>query len=212
MPVYARAAVIAVALVVMVGAGLVFLGNRAPGGVGGAPAATPTSSPSPTASPTSSPTAEPSYVAPGITGWTPFTSAVYGYTLSYPQGWSIGQATRAWGPTDGPGTDSTSDMFVNPANDVGYGVSLAPAADFTDVETVEGLKAFAKTYCTDMKLGGCDTFTDRSEPMCLDAGGDPCRAAIRGPRTARPPTTRGSTRSFRIGRALETARPPTTSS
>ncbi len=134
MPVYARAAVVAVALVVMVGGGLVFLGNRAPAGVGGAATSTPTLAPSTT--PSTPPTASPSEVAPGISGWTPFTSPVYGYTLSYPQGWNPVAATRAWQPTDGPGVDITSDLFVRPDNDIGFAISLAPAGDGADVDRI----------------------------------------------------------------------------
>ena len=172
MPVYARAALIAVALVVMVGAGLAFLNTGAPGGAGGAPA--PTASPS--ASP--SPSARPSEVAPGISGWTPFTSKVYGYTLSYPSGWDATSATREWQPSDGPGHEETADTFVRPDNDIGISMGLAPAGAGADIQSVAGLKAWAKGYCTDVRLQGCDTFTDRTEPLCLNAGGDPCRAAI----------------------------------
>jgi hypothetical protein len=168
MPAYARAFAV-VALVVLVGAGgFIYLNNQAPSGIGAAP------SPSPTASPTPAP----SEVAPGITGWVPYTSDVYGYTLSYPAGWDASPANRAWKVGDVSDVNGTSDVFVNPANDVGFGVSLAPVESGTDIESVEGLKAFAQTYCTDMKFKSCGTFTDRTVPLCVDAGGVSCRPGI----------------------------------
>jgi hypothetical protein len=163
MPVYARAAVVAVALVVMVGAGFAFLNNRAPGGIGAAPTATPT--------------AAPTDVAPGITGWTPYTSAIYGITLAYPDGWEVWPATRA-APAGGADDLETNDVFVSSEDDLGVGVRLRPAGAGADLASVEGLKAWAQTFCRETGAPDCDAVVDRVEPMCLNAGGDPCRAAI----------------------------------
>ena len=98
--------------------------------------------------------------------------------MSYPKGWEADPAAREWQPGEGAAADSTSDIFVNADNDVGFGVVKVPAGDGADLESVEGLKAWAETYCDDIGRPACDTFTARTEPMCLDAGGVPCRAAI----------------------------------
>jgi len=103
---------------------------------------------------------------------------VYGLNLSYPEGWQATPATRAWQPGDVADSYASSDVFVNPAGDLGYAVALAPAGDGADIESAEGLTAWATQYCGDSGLPGCATFADRAEPMCLDAGGDQCRPAI----------------------------------
>ena len=43
---------------------------------------------------------------------------------------------------------------------------------------MDGLKVWAEAHCNRARLGACDTYADRVEVMCLDAGGDPCRPAI----------------------------------
>ena len=56
--------------------------------------------------PTPAPTPAASEVAPGITGWTTYTSEVYGITFGYPDGWTLeSAATRQW---EGPPIATTS--------------------------------------------------------------------------------------------------------
>ena len=44
--------------------------------------------------------------------------------------------------------------------------------------SVEGLKAWAQKFCSDVGASSCEEFTQRASPMCLNAGGDSCRAAL----------------------------------
>ena len=180
MPVLNRAVgIAAVALVVLVGAGsLIFLSGRAPSGAGGAPTASMATS-APTTAPTGSPTPAPSEVAPGITAWVPYTSAVYGYTLAYPAGWNHQAAKRAWEPGEGNAVaPGTTDHFLSPDRGASVSVSLWPAGEDADLESIPGLKAWAETYCSERVLPGCDTFAERAERRCRDVGGMPCRPAI----------------------------------
>ena len=89
----------AAAIAVLVIGGAAFFGQPDASGVGGAP----TSSPTPT------------LVTPGISGWTPYTSAAYGFTMSYPSDWSVDDpASHKWQPGQPADTESGSwDIFVN---------------------------------------------------------------------------------------------------
>ena len=85
----------AAAIAVLVIAGAAYFGQPDASGVGGAP--TPSPTPTPVAS--AAPSAPPSLVAPGISGWTPYTSAAYGFTMSYPSDWSVADpASHKWQP------------------------------------------------------------------------------------------------------------------
>ena len=71
----------AVVVVVAIG-GLALLRPGGSSGTGGAPTATASTTPSPSATPSRSAAASPSPIS--TTGWVPFTSDRYGYTVSYP--------------------------------------------------------------------------------------------------------------------------------
>lgn len=101
---YAKLAA-AVAVVVVVAFGVWQL---VPGSGPGGPGATPSPSPSPTPAATT-------YVAPPLTGT--FTSTQYGYSLSYPEGWSTGAATELW-------RDGVLPEFGNAATDTVYDPKL----------------------------------------------------------------------------------------
>lgn len=177
MPTLTRATGIAAAvLVAVVGTGgLIYLTSRAPSGPGAASAPTPT------------PLA-------GITGWTRYKSAVHGFTLAYPADWSVSAAaSREWQPGDRlDGEAPYADVFASPEQDtVGLFVWEMPRGETVgnsensdlielgpDVESADGLKAWAETFCDDAGASSCATFTQRAVPMCLNAGGDPCRAAL----------------------------------
>jgi hypothetical protein len=184
MPSFSRASAIAtLALVVVVGAGgwLYLSASRAPSGVGGpATPAAPTSAPAPT------PSAVPSFIAQGISAWHHYTSTVYdnGYgSVDYPADWSVvAQATRAWEPGDRFPVETSpyADVFASPGEGdetVGLVVWKMPAGEGAEVETVEGLKAWAATFCRDVGMSPCDGFTQDATPMCLDTGGV-CRGAL----------------------------------
>jgi len=186
MPVLTRGSgIAAIALVAVVGAGTLFYVNsNPPGGVGAGPTPVPTVAP--TVAPTLSPSPSSTEVAPGITGWTPYTSAVYGFTMGYPVDWADrAPASRAWQPGDSPLDDAWpfADGFASPELDqVGLWVWQMPAGEGADVESVQGLKAWADGFCTDVGEVSCGEFTQGAEPMCLDRGGQTCRAALLVPR------------------------------
>lgn len=168
----------ALALVVAVGAGgLIYLNSKGPSGAGGAP-----TSPTVTQAPTTAPTVAPSFVAPGITGWTSYTSVVHGFTMGYPKDWSVnGSASREWRAGDLLFADTWpyADTFSSGSSDeIGLWAWDMPAAAGADLESVAGLTAWAETFCNDVVATACDTFTQAAVPMCLNAGGDSCRAAL----------------------------------
>lgn len=118
---------------------------------------------------------------PGITGWTPFFSPVYGYTMAYPEGWVVERATGAWQA----GVDSlvVRDEFGRPDNELGIAGWQQPVGDGADIESVAGLTAWATAFCESRpQFGGtgddCDAFASRAVPMCLLAGLDECRPAL----------------------------------
>ena len=78
---YAKAAIAAVVVVVAIG-GFALLRPGGSSGVGGAPTAIPSPTPAPSAAPSGSAAASRSLLE--TTGWVPFTSDRYGYTVSYP--------------------------------------------------------------------------------------------------------------------------------
>jgi hypothetical protein len=181
MPALSRTtSVAAVALVAVVGAGsLIYLNATGPSGTGGS-TIVPTAAPS--ASQTTAPTPKPS--GSGIAGWTPYTSAVNDFTLGLPPDWSVlTRATRDWREGDVFPADDMPyvDVFSSPGSDdetIGLFVWDMPGGDAEDLDTVNGLKAFAQRFCTVAGQSSCQDFTQRAEPMCQNVGGDTCRAAL----------------------------------
>ena len=82
--------VAAAAIVLAVGGLSAFVFSNRSGGPGATPSPSPSPSPSPTIAP--SPSASPV----STTGWVPFTSSHYGYTIAYPPTSVATQATRDW--------------------------------------------------------------------------------------------------------------------
>jgi hypothetical protein len=170
MPVLSRpTGIAAVALVAVLGAaGLMYL-RSIPGGTGSRP--TPT------------PTLGPSEVAPGISGWKTYHSDVHGFTVGYPENWSLHKpAGREWQAGDQFPSDELpyADTFVSPEQgdaQIGLFVWEMPAGEDVDVESVADLKAWADSYCSDVGAGSCEQFTQRAVSMCHNAGGS-CRGAI----------------------------------
>ena len=149
-----RATVVAaVVLVAVVGAGGALFFTS------GGPAPTRTPAPSPTPAPTPTPTPAPtpaaSEVAPGITGWTTYTSEVYGITFSYPDGWTLeSAATRQWeGAAHRDDFFTYSDSFMNPeirdGNQIAMGVWQQPAGTGADITSRAGLAAWAQANVCD---------------------------------------------------------------
>ena len=184
MPALTRATgIAAVALVAVVGAGgLIYLNARAPSDQGAnttPPTATEAATLTPTAAPTPEPTAEPSFVAPGITGWKTYTSTVYGYTISYPDDWSVVvRATERWQP-GATEDDLWSDVFLNPAavdgDEIVFAAAQLPGPPGADLGTWDGLLAALAEMCakpTDLvpsDAGICES--DDLVHMCLGGAG-----------------------------------------
>ena len=93
-----RLAGLALVAIVAVGGAIYVLGPRSStGGPGASPTPTPTLAPTPesviaTLEPSASPTPFPT-VNPDTATWKPFTSFRYGYSLAYPPGWAVANAT-----------------------------------------------------------------------------------------------------------------------
>jgi hypothetical protein len=164
MPATRATGVAAVVLVAAVAAGgLIYLRSTNPG-VGG-----PKPSPSPT-------------LPPAITGWTTYTSQVYGEMLSYPSGWSVrAPATRKWLRTDVFPADEMpyADTFVSPGQEnvqIGLIVWEVPVGE-NDFDPFISLRAFAQTFCSDSDASSCGEFPQRAMRMCANETGE-CRTAI----------------------------------
>jgi len=168
-------ALAAVVLVAVLGAGAAVYFNS-PSGFGARV------TPAPTPAPTAAPTTAPSF-PPGITGWTSYTSKVHGFTLGYPDDWTLEwAATREWQAGDtifDAAKAQFADVFAAPEKEtVGLFVWEMPAGEGADVESLGGLKAWATTFCNDAIAESCAAFAQQAVPMCLNVGGDSCRAAI----------------------------------
>lgn len=165
-----------VAIVAIVGVGVLALSVRPPGPAGhGSPA--PPGTQAPSAAPTTVVTAGPTATAPLVTfdptSWTPYTSTVYGSTMRYPADWRVYQrATRPWTPSEG--WDFTSpghEIFTSPEGDVGvsvWGVAIDPSPDPTIAMSWEDFEAWIEALCVSTKNGPCTGIHDRVVPMCPD--------------------------------------------
>jgi hypothetical protein len=179
MPALSRATgIAAVALVAAVGAGgLIYL--NAPGGPGGS--TTPPATKAPTAAPTPPPTVAPTPRATiVIPDWTPYTSAVYDFTMKYPSTWSVfAAATRALQPGESAfDTEGVADIFSSPdgKDDIGMWVWRAPASAGADLGSWEGLEAAYIDLCGDCTVASPSTKLCLGEPECQPAllvGGAP---------------------------------------
>jgi hypothetical protein len=172
MPALTRATgIAAVALVAVVSAGaLIYLNSKSASGPGGTPTATLTPAPAPT--------------TPGITGFTSYTSAVYGITFGYPDGWRLERAaTRKWRAGDGSvraHEGAFSELFLNPPDRDGEDIAMLlyqrPAGSGADITSREGLAGwFQANLCEDQEEA-CTTVPEVAEPMCV--GKTACLPAI----------------------------------
>jgi hypothetical protein len=183
MPALSRATgIAAVALVAVVGAGSVmYLSSNTGNGSGSQKTAAPTLGPTaaPTAVPTAEPTSGPSFVAPGITGWKTYTSAVYGYTISYPEHWVVGdRATQTWQPGE-PEDSPSSDLFFNDDDDMAFLALQFPAPTGADLSSWEGLLAALTEMCAkpaEFVWGTCPSDTQVTR-LCLGTDCQPVALA-----------------------------------
>jgi len=168
MPTYVRLAA-GIAIVAVVGVSALMYFGKSPG-VGGAPIPSPTPTPVASVAPS----------APGISGWTPYTSAAYGITMSYPSDWDVAsRATHKWRPGE-PGTEedpSFADSFAGAMDADGILIIAfqVPAPAGADLESWDGLQAVHRELCDEPTIPGCPAdYTP--VPMCV--GGQDCAPAI----------------------------------
>lgn len=167
MPALSRAtAVAAVALVAVVAAGAIYVNVNSPGDSG--------SSPTPTAAPTAN--------TPGISGWKTYTSAAYGYTISYPDDWTVvARATRKWQPGDAEEAPSW-DIFLNPeavdGDSMVFQALQFPAPAGADLRSWDGLLAALEEMCAKpgeffLNADRCPSgsVAEASTRMCLGSTG-----------------------------------------
>jgi hypothetical protein len=155
MPALSRATGLAAAAVVaVIGAGALFyLGSGKPAGNGG-PAAT--VSPTPTAA---------GATAPGIPGWTAYTSTVYGVTFSYPSDWDIhAPAEHKWRSGEPVVSDAWpwADTFASPDPDgsqIGLWYFQVAAPKGADLASWDGLEAAVRAVCSEPTILGCPAQT-----------------------------------------------------
>ena len=179
MPALTRATgLAAVALVAAVGVGGIYLASNGSGGPGGRTSPPPATQ-APTTSPTVGATPGPSVVPslPAVidpTTWTPFTSAVYGFSMGYPADWEVGRkATRPWTAADGLNWSSPGvDTFTSPDGDLAvsvWGVAVDANPDPAVGMTWEAFEAWIEAYCASTGNAPCIGIHDRVVPMCPDA-------------------------------------------
>lgn len=156
MPNYLRYAA-AAAIIAIVGVGVLAFSGRTPSVGTGGPSPTPTIAPTPN--------------TPGITGWTTYTSKIYGITIGYPDHWTVDSAaTRKWQPGDGPESFTYMDVLMNPetrdGDQIGVGVFQKPAGPGADITSREGLAAWAEANFCDAAIDACQTVPNVAMPMC----------------------------------------------
>ena len=173
---FASLAGAAAVVVAVVGIVLIAL-PRPPDGSGGTAVASPAPSVAPTPSPTTTrtptPTPAPSEVAPGITGFTPYTS-IYGLTFGVPDGWiQGGRATVKWYKGIDP-EGPYGDVFESDVESVAFVVWQQPAGSGADITSRDGLAAWVRANDPDRDLQG-------AIPLCVGVAA--CGPAILLPRS-----------------------------
>ena len=164
---FTRAAAV-VAIVAVVGVGVLALNVRAPGsGATGSPTPTNTAPPSATVTPTATVAPSPS-LAIGAT----YTSSVYGFSIGYPQGWRVdATAKRRWGAAIDALADFSSpavDTFSNAAGTVAFSAWQVPHEADIDLESRQDLLAFAETFCGATEDAPCTGIPERAIQMCRE--------------------------------------------
>jgi hypothetical protein len=124
--------------------------------------APPNSPPSSLAPTTATPAA--ASVAPGIAGWTTYTSDVYGITFGYPEHWHVeAPATRTWQAGDPFDFGPYTDILISPDGEIAFSVFRIAAEPGADIGSREGLGAL---IC-ELEASLCQPISDAAEPMCL---------------------------------------------
>jgi hypothetical protein len=163
MPTYLRLAV-AAALIAVVGFGaLTYLGNNP--GVGGPPPATATPVPTP------SPTPAATVLAPlDTSGWLPYTSNRYRFTMRMPASWTAEPADHDW-TWENDASNSLSvgaDRFHSADGNILVSAWRVPLTEAQMNQSWPDVEAWAKVYCEQTKNTDCATIHDRVAPMCVE--------------------------------------------
>lgn len=155
----------AVALVAAVGVGgLLYLNSSGPGG----PASPSPATPVPTVVPTAT-------LPPGITGWKTYTSAVYGFTIGYPDDWSLYERAKwTWGASEDPNDENGhADKFTSggPSSDdeIGLLVWAMPVAAGVSVTSPSAM--FLSYEKLRASIGGVRGGLFAPRPFCLGSFG-----------------------------------------
>lgn len=152
------------AIVIGIVLGVSLLGSPT-GDVGGAP--TPSQSPSP--SPTLTPTNAPPTGIP-TSGLTTFTSAMYGYSISYPQEWVVRTATRELSGTEPPwDTSPAIDHFATSTDRYGEPQG-GPLGRLIVASVAVGSEVTLESWTADTTEAVCGFPTSRE---AVDVDGEP---------------------------------------
>ncbi len=155
-----------IAIVAIVGVGVLALNQRLPGsGASGSPAPTPTAVPSATLTPTAQP-------SPSLALGATYTSDVYGFSIGYPEGWKVvASAERRWNADmdaragfSSPGVDT----FSNAAGTVASSAWLAPHEADINLDSRQDLMQFAQRFCAESDNAPCTGIPDRAIQMCKE--------------------------------------------
>ena len=105
-------------------------------------------------------------------GWTPYTSATYGYTTSHPADWTVTPATRAWSfAKDNAGTlvDSAGeDHFTSPDGSVRVSEWTIPTTQqVTDrIQSWSDLATWAVGFCGQIGGSDCNSIPQQATKLC----------------------------------------------
>ena len=170
-----------VAIVAMVGVGVLAFNSRSP---------LPGSTNAPAATVTGAPTAAAPTLPPGIPGWTAYTSPVYGFTISYPSDWpAIEPASQRWpAGRDLPDSVPYADSFANPTLDIALWVWEMAAPAGVNVGSTAGMSEAFSALCASIGAESCEPVF-APKVLCLGPLGlreppsphEPCPAALFAP-------------------------------
>ncbi len=155
-----------IAIVAVVGVGVLALNQRPPGsGATGSPAPTPTAVPSATLSATVEP-------SPSLALGATYTSEVYGFSIGYPEGWKVvASAQRRWDAELDARTDFSSpglDTFSNAEGSVAFSAWQVPHEADINLDSRRDLMEFAETFCLASSNAPCTDIPERAVQMCKE--------------------------------------------
>jgi hypothetical protein len=165
-----RIATVAAVAVIAVAGGVYLIGPALIGGTGPiASTVLPSSVPTSTAGSTSTPGASAGLLP--TTGWTPYTSARYGFTMAYPPGWTVAPSNHTWTwALDGTNYLSTGqDAFIAPDGSIRVSAWTVPGfiSGTTDPSWAD-VERWAIDYCSRSGDSPCTGIHERAVPLCIE--------------------------------------------